>query len=130
MTIPPLGLLYVGGSLKKEGYPVKVFHISSSELGKCVKDIISLDRYYSLNRLIEKNLVRFTVDWFPDKTPQMISMLVLKLKPNIDFDDVQIKKKLQEQYSQKLVFLWAFSNLPILHFRRVKSHKFFTVGNR
>ena len=39
-----------------------------------------------LNRLIEKNLVTFTVDWYPDKTPQLISMIILKLKPNVDFD--------------------------------------------
>ena len=65
-----------------------------------------------LNRLIEKNLVRFTVEWYPDKTPQMISMIVLKLKPNIDFDDVQLNKNLQEQYGQEIVYFWTFSNLP------------------
>ena len=73
-----------------------------------------------LNRLIEKNLVRFTVDWYPDKTPQLMSMFVLKLKPNVDFDDVQFNNNLQKQYGPQLVFQWAFSNLPsvfILCFR-------------
>ena len=65
-----------------------------------------------LNRLIENNLIRFTIDWYPDKTPQLVSMFILKLKPYIDFDDVKFNKNIQEQYSQKVIFHWAFSNLP------------------
>jgi DNA-binding Lrp family transcriptional regulator len=65
-----------------------------------------------LNRLIEKNLVRFTVDWYPDKSPQTMSMFVLKLKPNVDLDGLNFNQKLQDQYGQKLVFTWAFSNFP------------------
>jgi DNA-binding Lrp family transcriptional regulator len=65
-----------------------------------------------LNRLIEKNLVRFTVDWYPDKTPQMVSMILLKLKPNVDFDDSLFIADLRNQYNQKIVFHWTFSNLP------------------
>ncbi len=81
----------------------------SKEIGSSTKTIRR-----HLNRLIEKNLVRFTLDWYPDKTPQIISMLILKLKPNIDLDDLSFKQKLQEKYGQKLVFTWAFSNLPNL----------------
>lgn len=65
-----------------------------------------------LNSLIEKNLVRFTVDWYPDKTPQLVSMFVLKLKPNVGFDDVEFNKNLQKQFGTQLVYFWAFSNLP------------------
>ena len=65
-----------------------------------------------LNRLIENNLVRFTVDWYPDKTPQMVSMILLKLKPNVDFDDSLFITQLRKQYNQKIVFHWTFSNLP------------------
>ncbi|MFX1275437.1 MAG: winged helix-turn-helix transcriptional regulator [Promethearchaeota archaeon] len=67
-----------------------------------------------LNILIEKNLVRFTIDWYPDKTPQLVSMFILKIKPNIHFDDIQLNNNLQNQYGQKVVFLWAFSNHPNL----------------
>ena len=47
-------------------------------------------------------------------------MIILKLKPNVDFDDVQLNVNLQKQYGQKIVYFWAFSNLPnvfILCFR-------------
>ncbi|MCP4764442.1 MAG: winged helix-turn-helix transcriptional regulator [archaeon] len=79
----------------------------SKEIGSSTKTIRR-----HLNRLIEKNLIRFTVNWYPDKTPQIISMLVLKLKPNIDLDDLSFKQNLQDQYGNKLVFTWAFSNIP------------------
>ena len=65
-----------------------------------------------LNRLIEKNLVRFTVDWYPDKTPQMISMILLKSKPDVDFDDSLFISDLRNKYNQKIVFHWGFSNFP------------------
>jgi len=81
----------------------------SKEIGSSTKTIRR-----HLNRLIEKNLVRFTVDWYPDKTPQLISMVLLKLNPNIDIDSSTLRNKLQEQYGQKLVFNWTFSNLPNL----------------
>jgi DNA-binding Lrp family transcriptional regulator len=67
-----------------------------------------------LDTLIEKYLVRFTIDWYPDKTPEIMSMITLKLKPNIDFDDVIFMDSLRKRYGIKIVFHWAFSNLPNL----------------
>jgi DNA-binding Lrp family transcriptional regulator len=84
-----------------------------SDIAKEIKASTKTVRRH-LNKLIEKNLVRFTIDWYPDKTPQMISMFILKLKPNIDFDNVNLFKNLQEQFGQKVVFNWAFSNHPDL----------------
>jgi len=67
-----------------------------------------------LNDLIEKDLVRFTVDWYPDKSPQFLTMILVKAKPNIDFDTSALIDKLRDQYSPKFVFNWAFSNHPDL----------------
>jgi len=67
-----------------------------------------------LDTLIEKHLVRFTIDWYPDKTPEIMSMITLKLKPNIDFDDAIFMDSLRKRYGIKIVFHWAFSNLPNL----------------
>ena len=79
----------------------------SKEIGSSTKTIRR-----HLNRLIEQNLVRFTIDWYPDKTPQLLSMILLNLKPNVDFDDSTFITNIQKQYGQKIVFHWTFSNLP------------------
>ncbi len=42
MANPPLGLLYVGGALKKAGYEVKVFHICENNVSKHIDEIIAL----------------------------------------------------------------------------------------
>lgn len=44
--IPPLALLYVGGSLKKAGYAVKVFHFTNEEIPRYAKKIIKFDPLY------------------------------------------------------------------------------------
>ena len=67
-----------------------------------------------LNKLIGNNIVRFTIDWYPDKTPQLVSMFILNLKPNIEFDNVQSLTNLKKKFSHKVVFYWAFSNHPDL----------------
>ena len=67
-----------------------------------------------LNRLIEKNLVDFRIDWYPDKTAEILSIIILKAKPSVDFDDVKLLEDLREKCSQKVLFSWTFSNLPNL----------------
>ncbi len=46
MQIAPLAMLFVGGALKKAGYEVKVLHISSDEIEKYAKEIISYDALF------------------------------------------------------------------------------------
>lgn len=40
---PPMGLLYVGGALKKAGYDVHLYHITSKEIEKTIEKIESLN---------------------------------------------------------------------------------------
>jgi radical SAM superfamily enzyme YgiQ (UPF0313 family) len=46
MVLHPLGLLYLGGSLKRAGYDVKVFNIFKDEIDKTVDQIIRLKPLY------------------------------------------------------------------------------------
>ena len=41
MKHPPLGLLYLGGSLRKANFPVKIFHILPTEINKSALEIIN-----------------------------------------------------------------------------------------
>ena len=67
-----------------------------------------------LNRLEEKGFIQFTIDWYPDKTGEILSMIILNLDPNANSDTNIITDELQKKYGQKILFSWAFSNLPNL----------------
>ncbi len=67
-----------------------------------------------LDRLIEKKLILFTIDWYPDKTSEFLSFIILKVKPGINLDEKKVMDELKNQYGQKVLFSWSFSNLPDL----------------
>jgi len=65
-----------------------------------------------LDRLIENRLIDFSVYWYPDKSSEVIAMIILTLKPTIDADKNEIIKKLRDRYGQTVLFTWTFSTLP------------------
>ncbi|NVM52271.1 MAG: Lrp/AsnC family transcriptional regulator [Candidatus Helarchaeota archaeon] len=67
-----------------------------------------------LTRLIEKNLVHFSIDWYPDKSNDILSIFILKLNPHLNLDKMNLMRTLRKQYGQNLAFSWVFSNLPNL----------------
>lgn len=81
----------------------------ADEIGSSTKTI----RRY-LDRLIEKKLILFTIDWYPDKTSEFLSFIILKVKPGINLDEKKVMDELKNQYGQKILFSWSFSNLPDL----------------
>lgn len=69
-----------------------------------------------LDRLTDNYLIQFQIDWYPDKTGIIPSMINLELDAhkiinNKDFEDKIIKK-----LGSKILFTWSFSNLPNLKF--------------
>ena len=62
-----------------------------------------------LDRLIENFLIEFQLDWFPTL---IFTMIILKLKPDSLIDDRDFNKNLKKNYGSRIVFSWAFSNLP------------------
>src|SRR3989338_8001534 len=43
IVVHPLGLIYLGSSLKAAGYEVKIFNIFKDEIEKTVEDIVALN---------------------------------------------------------------------------------------
>ncbi|MFX0142824.1 MAG: AsnC family transcriptional regulator [Candidatus Hodarchaeota archaeon] len=67
-----------------------------------------------LDSLTEKFLVQFQIDWYPDKTGIIASMINLKLATNIIIDDKEFEYKLRKKLGSNILFIWSFSNLPNL----------------
>lgn len=82
-----------------------------------------------LDRLIEKNLIHFTIDWYPDKTGEILSIIILKLNPDTKIDDNKFMNKLRERYGSTVLFSWAFSNLPNLKLLCVWTHSMKDLQN-
>lgn len=78
----------------------------ASEIGVSAKTIRR-----RLDNMSEKSLVSFTIDWVPDKTGIIFSIIILKSKSTSKFENIDV---IREQYTKKIVFSWAFSNLPNL----------------
>jgi len=65
-----------------------------------------------LDKLLENHIIHFTIHWYPDKSSEIIVMIVLTLKPSITVDKTKLIDAMREQYSQKMLFTWTFSTLP------------------
>jgi DNA-binding Lrp family transcriptional regulator len=66
-----------------------------------------------LNRMIEKNLIHCTIDFFPDKSGDITANIIVKMKPGAGSDEKEILvEKLKEKFGIKIVYHWVFSNLP------------------
>ncbi len=65
-----------------------------------------------LDRLTENFLVQFQIDWYPDKTGIIPSMINLKLDSNKIIDDNEFEDKVKKILGSKMLFFWALSNLP------------------
>jgi len=62
-----------------------------------------------LDSLIENLLIEFQIDWFPTL---IFTMIILKLKSDSLLDDRDFNSNLKKNYGSRIVFSWAFSNLP------------------
>ena len=67
-----------------------------------------------LDQLIENFSIFFTIDWYPDKTSDICSFIILNIKPNIEINENDFIDDLRQKYGQKIVLVWTFSNLPKL----------------
>ena len=65
-----------------------------------------------LDSLIENNLLQCYIDWYPDNTGQILSMLILKLKSELIIDDTKFIDNLKKRFGSKIIYTWSFSNLP------------------
>ncbi len=63
-----------------------------------------------LNRMIKNYLIELTLEWYPDKSDDITTLMDIKLKPESNLANVayQILKK----YSTNALFYWSFANIP------------------
>jgi DNA-binding Lrp family transcriptional regulator len=64
-----------------------------------------------LNRMVELGLVDLSIDWYPDASNDIITVLHLNLKPEVDRSVVD---RVLQKYWPNIFFYWGFSNIPNL----------------
>ncbi len=89
----------------------------SEEIGASTKTV---KRH--INRLEEKKLIDFSIDWYPDKSAVIISIIILKLNPSAKVDKSTLEIDLRKKYGQTILFSWKFANLPNLMLICVWTH--------
>ncbi|MDG6905611.1 MAG: AsnC family transcriptional regulator [Nitrososphaerota archaeon] len=77
----------------------------ASELGVTVKTVRS-----RLERMIERNLIEITLEWYPDASDDIVALLHLTLKP--EAKKVDVSNSLIGNFSPNLLFTIPFGNIP------------------
>lgn len=65
-----------------------------------------------LQRMIDKQLVELTIDWYPDASNDIMSLMHLGLIPSVD--KMALSSQFLEGFSPNLIFPVFFANLPNL----------------
>jgi len=62
-----------------------------------------------LSRLIQNSLIELSIEWYPDASNDIMTILYVHLKPATGKNAID---KIFKKYSPNLLFYWTFSNLP------------------
>jgi DNA-binding Lrp family transcriptional regulator len=62
-----------------------------------------------LSRMINLGLVELSIEWYPDASNDIITVLHLQLKPEAEKSAID---KILKTYSPNMMFYWGFSNIP------------------
>lgn len=65
-----------------------------------------------LSRLEDKKLIDYSIDWYPDKSAVVISIIILKLDPKSEVDKSVMMIELRKKLGPAILFTWNFVNLP------------------
>ncbi|MHA2088723.1 MAG: winged helix-turn-helix transcriptional regulator [Promethearchaeota archaeon] len=79
----------------------------SDEIGASTKTVRR-----HLSRLEDNKLLDYSIDWYPDKSAVVISIIILKLDPNTEVDKTTLIFELRKKFGQVILFTWNFVNLP------------------
>lgn len=63
-----------------------------------------------LNRMIKNNLIELTLEWYPDKSNDITTLMDLRLKPDSNISTVAYQ--ILTKYSTNALFYWSFANIP------------------
>ncbi|MEM2949464.1 MAG: winged helix-turn-helix transcriptional regulator [Nitrososphaeria archaeon] len=62
-----------------------------------------------LNRMINLGLIELSIDWYPDVSNDIITILHINLKPDTDKN---IVRRVLQKYSPNIIMHFTFSNIP------------------
>ncbi|HYB93294.1 MAG TPA: Lrp/AsnC family transcriptional regulator, partial [archaeon] len=62
-----------------------------------------------LSTMIKKGLVELSIQWYPDASNDIITVIHIRLKPAVDKD---AGANILKNYFPNTLFYWSFSNLP------------------
>ncbi len=62
-----------------------------------------------LSRMIENLLIELGIEWYPDKSNDIITLVDVQLKPQADFS---AGFQLMRKYAPNLLFFWGYANIP------------------
>jgi Lrp/AsnC family leucine-responsive transcriptional regulator len=62
-----------------------------------------------LDRMIKQSLIELSVEWYPDKSNDIITLIDLHLKPDAK---LSVAPVILQKYAPNILFFWTFANLP------------------
>ncbi len=62
-----------------------------------------------LNRMVKNWLIDLSVDWYPDASNDIVTLIELRFKPDAD---PNIIYKLAKNFSPNVLFFWSYANIP------------------
>lgn len=63
-----------------------------------------------LNRMVKNYLIELTIEWYPDKSDDITTLLDLRLKPESNLSTVGFQ--IQKNYGTNALFFWCYANIP------------------
>ncbi|MBY8989276.1 MAG: Lrp/AsnC family transcriptional regulator [Candidatus Lokiarchaeota archaeon] len=106
LKLPKLDFLIVNALKDNSRKPISDI---ADEVGASTKTVRR-----HLDKMIKEYLVEFSIDWYPDKSAVIISIVILKVKTSIKVDKSQLLEEIRKKHSQSVLFSWNLSNLPNL----------------
>jgi Lrp/AsnC family leucine-responsive transcriptional regulator len=62
-----------------------------------------------LSRMVEKGLIELSVEWYPDKSNDIMTLMDIHLKPDVD---KKVAFEIMKKYAPNTLFFWTYVNLP------------------
>ena len=63
-----------------------------------------------LSRMTKNNLIELGLEWYPDKSNDIITLIDVHLKPNTDINTAPFQ--ILRKYAPNTLFYWTFANIP------------------
>lgn len=98
------------------GLDYRIIHALKDDARKAIADVaeelgISAKTVRRrLQRMTEKHLVEFTIEWYPDKSDDITTLMDLHLKTDADLGVVSYQ--ILRKYRPNALYYWCFANIP------------------